>query len=123
MGVAQAIDLAPEDRNTVLTLLQRHLPDTEAWAYGSRVKWTSRPQSDLDLVVFATEDQRRPVGDLREAFEESNLPFRVGVFVWDEVPEEFRERIRAEHVVMGGGGPVGRPSRTGPPCCSAKRSW
>ena len=101
MGVAQAIDLAPEDRNTVLMLLERHLPGTEAWAYGSRVKWTSRPQSDLDLVVFATEDQRRFVGDLREAFEESNLPFRVDLFVWGDVPEEFRERIRAEHVVLG----------------------
>ena len=100
MAVGQAIDLAGEDRKTVLALLERYLPGTEAWAYGSRVKWTSRPQSDLDLVVFAMPEQRRRVGDLREAFEESNLPFRVDLFVWDDVPVAFREQIRAEHVVM-----------------------
>ncbi len=100
MGVDQAIDLTAEHRKTVLELLERHLPDTAAWVYGSRVKWTSRPQSDLDLVVFATPEQGRQVGDLREAFEESNLPFRVDLFVWDDVPESFRDRIKDNHVVV-----------------------
>ena len=31
--------------------------------------------------------------DLKEAFEESNLPFRVDVFVWDSTPECFKRRI------------------------------
>ena len=100
MGVDAAIDITTEERQTVLGLLQRHLPGTAAWVYGSRVKWTSRRQSDLDLVVFATPEQRPHVGDLREAFEESNLSFRVDLFVWDDVPESFRARITANHVVM-----------------------
>ena len=100
MGVDADIDITTEDCKTVLALLQRHLPCTTAWVYGSRVKWTSRPQSDLDLVVFATPEQRPQVGDLREAFEESNLPFRVDLFVWDEVPDSFRERIATDHVVL-----------------------
>ena len=58
------------------------------------------PESDLDLVVFAKPEQERRVSDLREAFEESNLPFRVDLFVWDEVPEQFRKQIEAEHVVL-----------------------
>ena len=100
MGVNAAIDITTEDRKTILALLQRHLPGTAAWVYGSRVKWTSRPQSDLDLVVFATPEQWRQVGDLREAFEESNLPFRVDLFVWDDVPESFRNQITTDHVVL-----------------------
>ena len=48
-----AIDITAEQRKTVLALLARHLPNTTAWVYGSRVKWTARPESDLDLVVFA----------------------------------------------------------------------
>ena len=100
MGVDLAIDVKTEDLKTVLALLQRHLPGTAAWVYGSRVKWTSTPKSDLDLVVFATPAQRRQVGDLREAFEESNLPFRVDLFVWDDVPDSFRTRIEAEHVLL-----------------------
>ena len=100
MGIDQPIDITTEQRKAVLALLRRHLPGTAAWVYGSRAKWTSRLQSDLDLVVFATSEQQRQVGDLREAFEESNLPFRVDLFVWDDVPESFRKQIEAEHVVL-----------------------
>ncbi len=105
MGVDEAIDITATERKTVLDLLDRHLPNTTAWVYGSRVKWTSRPQSDLDLVVFPTPTQLGRVGDLREAFEESDLPFRVDLFVWNDVPASFRTRIEAEHV------PLTRPAR------------
>ena len=100
MGLNQAIDITAERRKIILALLGKYLPNTTAWVYGSRVKWTARPQSDLDLVMFATPEQRVRVGELREAFEESNLPFRVDLFVWDEVPELFRIQIEAEHVVL-----------------------
>ena len=100
MGVDEDIDITTAERKIVLDLLDRHLPSTTAWVYGSRVKWTSRPQSDLDLVVFPTRAQRERVGDLREAFEESDLPFRVDLFVWDDVPASFRTRIQAEHVPL-----------------------
>ncbi len=95
-----AVDLTTEEQHIVQRLLASHLPDTEAWVYGSRVKWTSRPQSDLDLVVFAKSGQERAVSDLREALDESDLPFRVDLFVWDEVPDSFRKQIEREHVVL-----------------------
>ena len=95
-----AIDITDEQRRTVQALLNRHLPDTTAWACGSRVKWTSLPESDLDLVVFARPGQSAQVAELREAFEESNLPFRVDLFVWDEMPGSFRSRIEDDHVVL-----------------------
>ena len=101
--MSQAIDITPEQRKTIMSLLAMHLPHTQAWAYGSRVRWTARPESDLDLVVFAKPEQARSVSDLREALEESNLPFRVDLFVWDEVPENFRRGIEREHAVVGAG--------------------
>ena len=100
MGINQDIDITAEQRKTVLALLEKHLPNTTAWVYGSRAQWTSRPQSDLDMVVFATPEENSQVSDLRESFEESNLPFRVDLFIWDEVPEQFREQIEAEHAVL-----------------------
>ena len=100
MGVDRPIDITADQGKTILVLLERYLPDTTAWVYGSRANWTSRPQSDLDMVVFATPEQNDRVSELREAFEESDLPFRVDLFVWDTVPEEFRKRIEAEHVVF-----------------------
>ena len=103
MGIAPAIDLTADQRRTVLALLNRHLPKTTVWAYGSRVKWTSHPASDLDLVAFAKRDQSPRLAELREAFDDSFLPFRVDLFVWDDVPKDFRRRIEADHVVLAGG--------------------
>lgn len=98
--MTQLIDITPDQRITLLSLLSKHIPETESWVYGSRARRTSRPGSDLDMVVFATPEQRPQVGALREALEESSLPFRVDLFVWDEVPECFRQEIRREHVAL-----------------------
>jgi hypothetical protein len=43
--------------------------------YGSRVKWTARPNSNLDLVAFATPAQRPQMAELKDTMAESNLPF------------------------------------------------
>jgi len=98
--MTDAIDLAKEQRNTLRALLRRFIPSVSVWAYGSRVKWTARPNSDLDLVAFTTPPQRPQVAELKEALAESNLPFPVDLHVWDEVPERFREIIRKEYVVL-----------------------
>lgn len=95
-----AIDVPPKDLKTLNALLKEHLPGIAVWAYGSRVKWTSRPDSDLDMVAFALPERLASVAALRTACEESNLPFRVDLFVWDEVPEKFRKTIEAEHAVL-----------------------
>ena len=95
-----AIDITTEQRKTLLALLRRFIPGVAVWAYGSRVKWTARPNSDLDLVAFTTSAQRPQVAELKEALAESNLPFPVDLHVWDEVPERFHEIIRKECVVL-----------------------
>lgn len=100
MGVTSGIDLTASQRQAVLRLIQACLPHTEVCAYGSRVKRTSGSSSDLDLVASAGDGQRRHVANLREAFDESDLPFRVDVLVWDDVPESFREEILRERVVL-----------------------
>ena len=102
MELDRSIDVTSDQRETLLALLKKHLPNTAAWVYGSRAKWTARPQSDLDLVVFTKPDQERCVSDLREAFEGSNLPFRVDLFIWEAIPEQFQKRIETEHVVLVG---------------------
>lgn len=98
--MTDAIDLTTEQRKTLSDLLRRFLPGVAVWAYGSRVKWTARPNSDLDLVAFTAPAQRSQVSELKDALAESNLPFPVDLHVWDDVPERFREIIRKEYVVV-----------------------
>lgn len=95
-----AIDITPAQQKDILALLKSHIPNVPVWAFGSRVKWTSRPESDLDLAAFSARDQKSRVSALKEAFEESDIPFRVDLHVWDELPEKFQENIRKEHVVF-----------------------
>ena len=64
-------------------------------------------------MVHATREQGRQVANLREAFKVSNLPFRVDLFVWDAVPEQFRQQIENEYVVLVKAGATGRRGRIG----------
>ena len=94
------LDLLPEHQALLLELLRRHLPGIEVWAYGSRAKGTAKPWSDLDLVAHVPPQRKPALHALREAFEESDLPFRVDLFAWDEIPDEFRRNIEKERVVL-----------------------
>lgn len=100
MGIGGATSLSPREHALLLELLDAHLPGAEAWLYGSRARGSARPESDLDMVVFANADQALEVAALREAFDESDLPFRVDLFVWDEIPPEFQEEIARAHQVL-----------------------
>ena len=94
------IILPPEQMRLVMELANTHLPGVEIWAYGSRVRGNPRRYSDLDLVAFTNPGQRPLADNLREAFEESDLPIRVDLFMWDELPESFHDQIRKEYAVL-----------------------
>jgi predicted nucleotidyltransferase len=99
--MTDVIDISPEQRKALLALLRRFIPGVAVWAYGSRVKGTARLNSDLDLVVFTSKEQRLLVAELKdELAESSKIPFLVDLHVWDEIPERFRAIIRQEYVVL-----------------------
>ncbi len=100
MGIITHIDLTAKDRTIVKSLLKRFLPNTIVWAFGSRVKFTSRPESDLDLTAFIKLGQKIGLNELKEAFDESNLPFRVDIHDWNGIPENFKRNIEKEYVVV-----------------------
>lgn len=94
------MDLAPAHAALLRGLLQRHVPGLTVWAYGSRVRGNAQPHSDLDLAVFAPAEHWRVVPALREASDESNLPFLLDPHRWDDLPPDLQAQIRACHVVL-----------------------
>ena len=97
------IDLNPKHFETVQHILAKYVPGCEVRAFGSRVKWTAKDYSDLDLAVVGSKPLTlRQTGQLAEAFEESNLPIRVDVLDWHTISEEFKKIITEEYEVIQG---------------------
>lgn len=99
----QRLDMRPQHLALLRELLQQHLPQAEAWAYGSRVNGDGHEASDLDLVVRQPTDlkQETPqLGEMREALVESNLPIRVEVVDWARIPASFQREIVQAYVVV-----------------------
>jgi len=99
------INLAPGHLEKVRTILQKHVPQCEVRAFGSRVNGTPKDYSDLDLAVVGSgklsDDTLRR---LKEAFEESDLPFRVDVLDWHATSPEFQKVIEKQcEVILGFG--------------------
>jgi type I restriction enzyme, S subunit len=94
------IDISPEQLAIVQGILRDHLPmGTLAWAFGSRVTWTAKPFSDLDIALEGAEPL--PSGvliDLAEAFEASDLPWKVDVIDLNAVSPEFRAIVERQRV-------------------------
>ncbi|HOP64379.1 MAG TPA: nucleotidyltransferase domain-containing protein [Spirochaetota bacterium] len=92
------IDIKSEHLEIVKQILEEYVPDKTVWAYGSRIAGKSKPQSDLDIVVFDADTKE--IGDLKDAFAESDLPFSVDVMDWGNIPDNFKENIRKKNIVL-----------------------
>jgi predicted nucleotidyltransferase len=85
----------------IIDILNKFVPNCEVRAYGSRYKGNSSEYSDLDLAIVGKEKlDWKLLVDLKEAFEESDLPFRVDVLDWYGISEEFRNVIEAGYEVL-----------------------
>lgn len=104
--MAERLSLSPRHRKMIEALLRRHLPEVEAWVYGSRIHGRSHGGSDLDLALRAPGLRRIEADRLRvlsEAFRESNIPFLVEARDWTRLPENFHKEIERDHVVLVSG--------------------
>jgi len=95
------VDLTAEELALLRTLLARHIPGIEVRAFGSRVLGTARPHSDLDLAIVAEGPlPLATLGRLQEAFEESDLTFRVDLVDWHSISPSFRQLIENHFLVI-----------------------
>lgn len=100
------IDLEAPYLQLLRRILGQHLPGWEVRLFGSRVRGTARKFSDIDLVVVgASAVPEQTLTDLRDAFDDSDLPYKVDVLDWQAITPEFRkviedqgfERIQSSH--------------------------
>ncbi|MBI5416465.1 restriction endonuclease subunit S, partial [Candidatus Poribacteria bacterium] len=102
------IDVSPYQLEIINNILEKHVPECEVRAFGSRATWTAKDYSDLDLVIVGKKKlPDKTIYALEEDFQESDLPFRVDVLDWNTISPEFRKVIEKGYVVLRKGGRMG----------------
>ena len=96
------VDVAPLHRTIVLGILRDDAPQPcRVYAFGSRVQGSARRFSDLDLAF----DAGRPLtlreeARLFDAFDESDLPWRVDVVDLVTCSDGFRRQVEGHAVLF-----------------------
>ncbi len=91
------IDVRPDHLEIIKNALKLHVPDRKVVAFGSRVKWTARDTSDLDLCVMGDDKiSFETLAALRNELSDSNLPYKVDVIDWASIAPDFRKIVSAQ---------------------------
>lgn len=78
----------------IKNILKQSLPQSTVWAFGSRANGTNKPFSDLDLAIENSTDLSfEQTGNLREAFQNSDLPFRIDFVDVRTMSDSFKKII------------------------------
>ena len=88
------IDLPDDQLARVRDIIGQHMRNGEVFAFGSRVTGRAKKFSDLDLMVKTHGLLPwRKLADLRDSFEDSELPITVDVVDWNACTEQFRSQV------------------------------
>ena len=94
------LDLTPAQKALVCAIFDAHRERRRVRGFGSRAQPKAKPFSDLDLLVLGAPLGDKLRGTLEEAFDESDLPFRVDIAEAAMLSPEFRARIEPHAVAL-----------------------
>jgi predicted nucleotidyltransferase len=100
------LGIDPHDLETVRGILQTYVPVYEVRVFGSRVHGrTIKKFSDLDIAVITeTPLDTLLIAELKNAFTESDLPFKVDIIDWAVTGKRFKAIVEKEYLVIQEGG-------------------
>jgi DNA polymerase sigma len=91
------IHLTSEQLDVVRKILLQVIPDAQVYVFGSRSSSTTKPHSDIDLCIDTRKKlEISTLSQLKQEFEESDLPFRVDLVDWHQISDDFKTRIQAD---------------------------
>jgi predicted nucleotidyltransferase len=78
-------------------IIKEYAGDCRVYAFGSRVKNTAKKTSDMDLLFEAPKNLGfLRIQKIKEAFQESDLPYRVDIIDYNDISENFKKIINDE---------------------------
>ena len=92
------IAVSLEEMELILAIIKRHVPECDVLAFGSRFKGTHNEASDLDLAIVGKEKLGPSlIGNIKEDFMESAIPFKVDVLDYHSISPAFRAIVDDGH--------------------------
>jgi predicted nucleotidyltransferase len=99
--LCEQVAVSAEHLRLLLEEIERYIPNSTVWAFGSRVDGTHRTASDLDLAIHCDKGiAMNELPKLNERLVESDLPFKVQLLDFDRLPEHMQENIKRKYVVL-----------------------
>ena len=101
-SLTSPVDIRPDHLAIVQGILREHLPvDAKVWVFGSRANWTTKDSSDLDLALDGESKlSHKLLGALKDAFEDSTLPYTVDVVDLNAVSHAFKQIVKEQRVAL-----------------------
>lgn len=88
------VKITDQEKSIILDICKTYLPKSTIYAFGSRTKKKCKPYSDLDLAIEDdTEISLKQKGQLIDALQNSDLPYRVDIIDLATVDDSFKKVI------------------------------
>ncbi|MDO4442130.1 MAG: nucleotidyltransferase domain-containing protein [Moraxella sp.] len=91
------VQLTDKELSMVQGILAVVIPSHQVFIFGSRAKGNAKPYSDLDLLIKSDDElDLMTLAELKDAFSQSDLPFKVDICEWAGLDDGFKRRISQE---------------------------
>ncbi len=88
------ISVSSDELNIITNILNTYIKKGKVYAFGSRYKNNNRKFSDFDIAVDIGEKLSfELLNILQDAFEESDLPYRVDIIDYNNISDKFKNII------------------------------
>ncbi|MDE2638400.1 MAG: restriction endonuclease subunit S [Chloroflexota bacterium] len=96
------VDIRPDHLEIVQDILVKNLPaGVKVWVFGSRANWTTKDSSDLDLALEGEGKlSHKVLGALKDAFEDSSLPYTVDVVDFNRIGDAFKQIVELQRAPL-----------------------
>lgn len=89
-----------QDKDNIISIVSEYLPHARVLLFGSRARGDNIAQSDIDIAI---DNQKKidffVLSSIKEAIEESSIPFRVDVVDLQSASRDLKSQIIKEGVV------------------------
>ena len=97
--ILEKIDIDAKHLKEILTILKMRAPDSTVIAFGSRVEFTAKPNSDLDLAIICDKKTaQKAIPRIVDDFQESDIPFNIDILDYNRLPDNIKKNIDKEFV-------------------------